>query len=389
MVKARTVRPATLVASLVAMLTLACGSDSKPGGGTGGTSGTPGTGGASGSSGTGGAGGGTAGTGGGTAGAGGTAGRDGGPSGGTGGATGGTGGGGSPDGGGSNPQLVQLCKDSFQVQCDRLFACDPFTIKSVFGDAATCSARLGLLCADTMMAPGSTVTPQQEMACTQALRTASCSDLANRNVAACDFKGTRPVGGICVADSQCMSGLCIVQQGQMCGACQAIQPMGGSCLDTSQCAPNLVCNSDGTVAGMCVKPGAMAAPCSDVQPCAYGLFCNIGACAPVLGMGATCDPNNDGCDGSKELYCNPGAMPKCTAAAYATAGMPCGLVNAAYTFCRNGSDCLPPPNVPMPTQGTCSPVIGDGMACNARSSCLLPAQCIGTTCQIGMAPMCN
>jgi hypothetical protein len=304
---------------------------------------------------------------------------------------GGAGGAAGRDGGGSNPQLVQLCKDSFQVQCDRLFACDPFTIKSVFGDAATCSARLGLLCADTMMAPGSTVTPAMEMACTAALRTASCSDLANRNIPACDFRGTRPVGGTCVADSQCMSGLCTVAQGQMCGMCATIQAMGGACLDTSECVPNLVCNSDGMVAGMCVRPSAMGAACSDVQPCAYGLFCNIGACAPLIALGATCDSNNDGCDGSKELYCLPGTM-KCTAATYATAGMPCGLlggVTGPFTFCRNGSDCLPPANVPMATQGTCSMVVGDGMPCTNRTSCLIPASCVAATCQIGTAPMCN
>ena len=117
----------------------------------------------------------------------------------------------------SRPIPTQICAD-MQTYCERFNACAPYYIGLEFGTVAKCTERLTLQCLDAVMAPGSGLDGTTMVACTAALATASCDDLFNRNVPACNFKGTRANGMACGADEQCTSGRCAKTTGA-CGMC--------------------------------------------------------------------------------------------------------------------------------------------------------------------------
>jgi hypothetical protein len=257
-----------------------------------------------------------------------------------------------------------------RMDCAKLQACFPGIIKISYGDLATCQTRGVLACAGQPAVPGSTITPAMQAACLQARMNQSCDDYYNdAALPACDFKGSRPVGGSCVADEQCGTGNCDAVQGQNCGACAAQLTAGASCASGGTCGSGLFC-----IGGACLALAKAGATCGATQPCGYGLFCNAGACAPQAVEGATCDPaaNDTVCSDAKDLVCDP-ATSKCIASKYVATGQVCNQT----TFCPAGHGCAVASATA--TMGTCKPLAQQGQTCTANLPCVEPFACVVTS----------
>ena len=302
---------------------------------------------------------------------------------------GGTGGGGAGGGGGTGGGGASTCSSLATEYCRKIDECLPFFTQVLFGDVGACAERVKLGCDNDLAAPGSGLSTGNISGCVNAVRGASCGDLLNRKVTACEFKGTRANGAACGSGSQCVSGYCKISGSTQCGTCSAQAAEGGFCdTDDEECQAGLVCN----LGGVCTAPGAAGAPCDEDRPCAFELYCRIetgtvGTCAAQLGAGAAC-MDSDSCNLGRGLFCNAGAS-RCQAIGVASAGNACGAVNGGFVVCSNGGTCQVSG---LNDTGVCSATAGDGQACGTAASdmaCRGPAQCISSTCRIPDARTCN
>lgn len=318
-------------------------------------------------------------------------GMDGGGTGGTGG--GGTGGGGvdadasggtGGDAGGETGPIptdpAQICA-GMQTYCERFGACAPYYIGLEFGTVARCTERLTLQCLDAVMAPGSGLDGTAMVACTAALATASCDDLFNRNIPACNFKGTRANGMACGADEQCTSGRCAKTTGA-CGMCADHVADNGVCGFDEDCAPGRLCNEG----DRCVVPAAPQATCSAARPCQYGFACVAAACQPaVTAAGGSCA--SAGCSLPHGLYCGAGTT--CASIPLNAPAAACTDSTTMPAHCAAGTCILPQ----VGDMGTCFAFAADGEACGDASDneldCQAPALCIAGRCTRVSSTTCN
>jgi hypothetical protein len=266
-----------------------------------------------------------------------------------------------------------------QQYCERFNTCAPYYISLEFGTVARCTERLTLSCLDAVMAPGSGLDGSTMAACTAALAGASCDDLFNRNIAACNFKGTRENGTACGTDEQCASGRC-VRTATGCGTCGATVADGAVCAFDEDCAPGRLCNED----DRCVVPADPQAICSSARPCRLGYACAAGACQPAVTMaGAAC---GNGCSQAHGLFCSGTT---CAAIPLNAAGAACQDSDTAPAFCAAGTCILPQ----VGDMGTCRALAADGEACGDASEyeldCQAPALCVSGKCTRVSASTCN
>ena len=291
------------------------------------------------------------------------------------------------DGGATDAPTVSVdpavvCSE-IQKYCEKLNQCGPLLISIVYGSVATCTERLKLECVDGVKAPDSGLNSATVAACTAALATASCEDVIYRNVAACNWKGTRANGGSCGADEQCVSGHC-AQNDSACGVCAEPMRDGASCLEDEDCAPGRVCSED----DHCVIPGAAGTGCSATQPCRYGNYCRNGSCvATSNNPGDSCaDPGS--CNILNGAYCRTETQ-TCARIAFNAPGDHCELSTRAIIFCAGGV-CITPTGS---DSGTCAAHAKDGEPCGAQSdnnrNCQDPARCIAGRCKLPNSAACN
>ena len=311
-----------------------------------------------------------------------------------GGGTGGTGGGdvdateaGGTGGGEAGAEMGPVSTDpnvicaDMQRYCERFNECAPYYIGLEFGTVAKCTERLKLSCVDAVMAAGSGRDGATMAACTAALATASCDDLFNRNIAACNFKGTRANGAACGANEQCSSGRCATTA-TGCGMCADFAADGAVCAADDDCAPGRLCNES----DRCVVPADAQAVCSTARPCRYGFSCVAGTCQPAaMTEAGVCA--GGGCSLPHGLYC--ATTNTCARIPLAPPGMACRDSASAPTYCAGGSCILPQTG----DVGTCFAFAADGQPCGDSSDneldCQAPALCLAGTCKLPSSSTCN
>ena len=278
----------------------------------------------------------------------------------------------------STVTVSQACADFASSGCKKLQTCAPFLVQLVYGDEATCTARVSLECPGALMASGTTVMSAGFEACVQARDAMSCTDfLSNQTAPACRLSGSLPVGAPCAAGEQCSSAYCNILVSGACGVCATRSPVGGACLTDSDCElSGLACSF-----GSCVPLGAVGAACDIANPCEGVLFCSAaGTCTPRLTAGTACDPAGDpSCDSTIGLYCDP-TTNVCTQAQIASAGGACGAPAAgALTVCAGRGFCQLDDGSLV---GTCEAAALEGAACDAVNgpNCLPPASCLFGVC---------
>lgn len=300
-------------------------------------------------------------------------------------------------------RIDQACAASAKARCQRRDACTNNLSNVVqFGDEATCEAREKLGCIASLGAPGTGATPATVDGCTSAIPSESCTDLLDNNPppACLPAIGKGAAGASCLFDAECQSTYCAVQKGSACGTCAALPKAGDSCSATGGCGRNLACPSSTEV---CVTRAGLSGPCNAGNPCAHGLMC-VGATKTAMGtcqnaaqtVGASCDPKQKtlpGCDKDLGLFCDPTTM-KCSNAAPAKAGEPCGELSSGVAYCTGGATCQLAAGTKA---GTCLAAAADGAACDPNNGpfCQTPAHCVvaegGTqgTCRLPDASLCK
>jgi hypothetical protein len=228
-------------------------------------------------------------------------------------------------------------------------------------------------------------------------RSLNCTTLASTGAgpAACDAfsVGTLGAGASCVSSTQCQSSGCTytsqtspsgISGSWGCGTCDAPiavgQPCGSMTQTNADCVPPAECIFGSGTSGTCEVPDAGGADAA------------LPPGETIVGMGASCTPNNSGgptIDGGiptlmlcqTPLTCGPQST--CVPVTYAAAGQPC---NDNATQCAVGGCNM---TGPIPTDGgsgtgTCPTVIPNGQACDPTSStavCQNFSSCIDGTCQ--------
>lgn len=287
---------------------------------------------------------------------------------------------GSPDTNMSLPEAPERACDNLGKLCEKLNACAPAGLQIAYGDLATCTARLKLDCIDGAKAPNTGLTFASAQSCISALATASCEDLLYRNIAACDFKGTRANGMGCGTDDQCQTGRC-AKTAAVCGVCAALVKAGNKCGEDEDCEAGLVCSDD----DVCVLPAAPGGACTDTQPCQLGYYCANNKCvAQASAPGADCD-NDEGCDFTKGLFCRT-ELGKCQNLGFAKSGDTCGFISGSFAVCSAGATCSLSEGQ---LQGVCAAAAKDGEPCSDTTPCLEPARCVGGRCQLNNSSTCN
>jgi hypothetical protein len=282
-----------------------------------------------------------------------------------------------------------FCRPYAAAWCDRLAACSPPLLLSLYGDVELCRQRRGLECRIDAARPGAGVDAARSATCTGALPAASCEDLLAGAVPGCQLRGRLATGAACGAGNQCASGYCRLPETEPCGICAPAAAVGEPCLSTAGCQFPLRCSR----AGRCARAGREADPCSETQPCRGEAFYCSGAdnsCRPYAGPGQTCNrtgasfarPCDDG------LVCRPGSNGICVPITYAAPGDPCGVPTsgpAPFTFCLASASCV---------EGHCQPPGSDGDPCTPSplgeaTGCLDPAQCLDGRCKLPVADECQ
>lgn len=272
--------------------------------------------------------------------------------------------------------LDQACAEYAMAACDRLDSCASFELQLLYGDAATCAARLKISCLNRGNAHGTGFGATRTADCARALGGASCEDYLNPgSIAECrPAAGTLAEGDVCGDSSQCTSAYCQVGASG-CGKCVKAGAEGDACSRMAPCGVGLSC-----VGGKCAAPGGKDATCGPMNPpCKTGYYCNMGKCAAQRKSGDMCTPGpgRTECKGSDGLYCDFMSR-KCTAAALAKTGESCGTFGGPVTLCAGGGRCS------ALAMGTCEAPAKDGDMCDPRMGpgCMSPAGCTLGTCTV-------
>src|SRR5258708_266375 len=109
---------------------------------------------------------------------------------------------GSPE---ASPEVQMACSAFVATFCGKVESCSPFALGVVYGDVATCKARLMLSCIPNSIAPGTSAVPSKTTGCERSIAALECpAFLAGDLGAACDIDpGTIALGGACADDAHC------------------------------------------------------------------------------------------------------------------------------------------------------------------------------------------
>ena len=278
----------------------------------------------------------------------------------------------SSDGGGD---ATASCASLAAASCAHLSTCDGFSFRISYEDDAACRASTRAICLDEASAPGTGQTPDRISACAAAIGNSTCNGGLPE---ACKPAGTRDAGQKCLYGSQCASTYCLRSADAACGTCQAVAKVGDAC------GAGTVCADAACRAGTCVAFAAKGESCAST-PCAVGLVCVAGAmtCQDPPTAGSTCDPSGTSqCYEADGLHCSS-TTEQCTAATFAEAGESCGVTSDAAIVCSGNGVCA--------ASGTCMAPVQAGQACDfaAGPSCVPPAACVSSQCQILKAASCG
>lgn len=278
------------------------------------------------------------------------------------------------------------CTSGSESYCAWLSRCIPVSLNVVWGDTATCVARLKLSCMDQFLT-GSNAKSDDIVACGKAIEAQTCDAPTVDQVSACQPKpGTRANGAACGNDWQCQSTYCKKSGSQACGTCAIRAKVGEIC--DGGCEFGLTCAQTSLTERRCVVPGGAGASCLTAMVCQSPLVCESGVCTQptYLTAGMACDPTRSKCDARQGLYCNSTTR-VCAQAKYAKAGEMCGTqADGTLTVCTGGSTC--------PSFGTgkvCVAPAMDGAACNPSMNvgCINPASCSSGVCKLPDTAACN
>jgi hypothetical protein len=171
---------------------------------------------------------------------------------------------------------------------------------------------------------------------------------------ACFFGDTSPVGGKCVTDAACQTGLCVPEA----LGSSAQTWLGGYCSQT--CGPTSACPAGSTCLTFEDASALCVAVCSTPADCRMGYVCASGACLPDCRFGWSC---------GTALVCDPSS-----GACVAPAAAP-GPIGSACTLnaqCASGL-CTPEAGATGSTGwtgGYCTQSCAGGVGCPTGSTCV-------------------
>jgi hypothetical protein len=279
------------------------------------------------------------------------------------------------------------CASGAETYCAWLGRCVPSSLNVVWGDAATCAARIKLSCMDQFLS-GSNASPDDIGACASAVAAQSCNaPVGPVEGSECLPKpGSRANGAGCGSDWQCQSTYCKKSGGQTCGTCAVRAKIGELC--DGSCEFGATCAQVSLAERRCVVPGGVGASCATSMVCQSGLSCEGGVCTQptYLSAGMACEPARSRCDGRMGLYCN--SMTRvCAQVKYASPGEACGTQSdGTLAICSGGASCP----TGLAANKVCIAAAKDGEACNLNMNigCQQPASCINNVCKLPDAAAC-
>ena len=261
----------------------------------------------------------------------------------------------------------ETCELLAQADCVRLDQCVFHGVVDRFGDETTCEKRYTALCKAQFEADHTGEHSSETEACVAALASASCADVEDDTVDACQpSPGTAALGTACAFSTQCGSAFCALDTNGNCGTCTQLSNAGDDCSMRS-CSPGFQCV---TTSMTCQPRSAPGGGCNASEPCAFALSCvtpagaTSGVCVASRQVaGNPCDPTLEtapGCDENSGLTCDPSTN-TCVALTYATAGQPCGSVSGTVVVCEQESACI---GASGTTPGTCVAFAASGAKCD-------------------------
>lgn len=278
------------------------------------------------------------------------------------------------------------CRELARVICARERECRAALFDRIYGDDATCveHAAARAECTTVYLAEGTSLRPEQTVACTNAMLAASCERFLEERTGrqpleACRIKpGALADGATCWSPYQCASTRCRSESSRTdgCGRCAALLPDGAPCRADDECGRTSVCSRK----SVCTRLARLGEPCADDQPCVATLACLEGVCAPRLAnLAARCDPKVQAC--ALERACNL-RVGGCTPRDLGKVGGLCGwnTKDGQWVDCPYGSSCQ---LADAGSSGTCRPWVAAGGACNSYAGlhCAPPNACLGGICK--------
>jgi hypothetical protein len=275
----------------------------------------------------------------------------------------------------------ETCELLAQADCTRLDQCIFHGVVDRFGDEDTCEKIYTARCKAQFEANHTGEHSSETEACVAALAPASCADVEDDTVDACQSSpGTAGIGAACAFSTQCGTAFCALDTNGNCGTCQQLSNAGDDC-SAHGCSPGFECVPSTMT---CQPRSAPDGSCSASEPCAFALSCvtpagaSTGTCVAARQVaGYPCDAtleNGPGCDVNSGLTCDPSTN-TCIALTYATAGQPCGLVSGTTVACEKKSSCH---GASATTAGTCVAFAAPGAKCDtvAGPDCEPLAVCV-------------
>lgn len=271
------------------------------------------------------------------------------------------------------------CAGGAEASCAWLERCNPFSLRTLYGDVATCAARTKLSCLEQFV-PGSSAGPEDIALCAGAVSALSCDGQPGEGRECQPKPGARANGAGCGNDWQCQSTFCKKSGGQSCGSCAVRAKIGELC-DGTGCESGSTCVPTSLTERRCTVPPGEGSICFSGF-CQSGLVCNGVCTKPMrLAAGARCDVRGASkCDERQGLYCQfiPGV---CMASKYAGPGEACGAQqDQSLLVCTGGAVC------PAGVQAnpSCIAPAKDGEACDLSKNlgCLQPAICRNSVCTL-------
>jgi hypothetical protein len=282
--------------------------------------------------------------------------------------------------GSSGPSAQTACALRATDQCTELMMCSAAALNIVWGDLQTCETRETLACVNSLAAPKTAQTPDNQENCGKELATQACPAFLGGVTDPQDClppDGPGSNGTACSFAAECSSGFCAIPPYGLCGLCADQPAAGASCVDAG-CADTMKCVA---ATSECQVPVGSGGQCSTALPCGAGYACvpDAGGTCMARGTttGAACDLDNKtapNCDPDSGLTCD-GTTKMCVAQPLVGGGEPCGLIDEVDTECSGGGICI---RASGSATGTCSAPASDGSACDTVNGppCLLPAKCV-------------
>jgi hypothetical protein len=268
------------------------------------------------------------------------------------------------------------CSRAATTICNKIAACNPHGLHTLYGDTQTCVARLTPGCPTTLA--GTSWTAARLDACASAWEEASCGATMEPDdfIPACNpTPGSLADGAACFNGSQCAGGACN-KGAEVCGTCGTAPPPPG-CGGGSACTPPMLCGR--LLTGiMCAVPHMEGASCGVDAVCEPTFLCKGGVCARRAAAGTACTSSAE-CDFTQGLMC---IDQSCQAPTYAPPGGACDEVRR---FCERGAIC----DLVAIDSGNCVAPAADGAPCPNNVPCLQPAVCRDGICQIPDGSQCK